>query len=76
MRRRFDEIHEDAQWHDGTYTNFTAKPTTGTPFHYMDGVTLWVSAKDLSPDDDFLGDLVTSTLPPSSRDKAAGTDPR
>lgn len=73
-QRRFDEIHEDTPWHDGTYTVFTAKPTTATPFHYMDGVTLWVSSKDLSPDDDFLGDLVTSRPPSSGPSVPVGLD--
>ena len=44
---------------------FTAKPTTATPFHVRDGVTLWVSETDLSPDDDFLSDAASVAWQPT-----------
>lgn len=55
---RYGHIHEDAPFHDGTFpedlNRWSATRTTETPYHYSDGVTVWVSARDLAPEDDFL----------------------
>lgn len=53
-QRRWDLLHEKAPYHDGTFTLWSDKPTPVCPFHYSDGVTIWVSPDDLTPDDDFL----------------------
>ncbi len=52
---RYDAIHEDEPYHDGTFKNFSAVRTIDTPYHYRDGVNVWVAKHDLTPDDDFLG---------------------
>jgi hypothetical protein len=54
----YDKLHEDRPWHDGTETIWRAEYSSLTPFNYRDGVTIWVSKYDLSPDDDFLGQSV------------------
>lgn len=52
---RYNEMHKDAPFHDGTFTEWGSERTRRTPFHFRDdGVTLWMASVDLSPDDDFL----------------------
>lgn len=52
--RQYDALHEAKPFHDGTFTVWTKERSEATPFHYRDGVTIWVSPDDLTPDDDFL----------------------
>lgn len=54
IRRRYDQLHQDKPYHDGTFSWWTEEPSDATPFHYLDGVHLWVSREDLTPDDNFL----------------------
>lgn len=51
----YDDHYKGREYHDGTFTVFLEKRTALTPFHVREGVTLWLSPHDLSPDDDFLG---------------------
>lgn len=53
--RIYGLLHEDMPFHDGTFTRWAAKPSRAFPFHYLDGVTIWLSPADTDPDDDFLG---------------------
>jgi len=55
--RRYDKRHEDRPFHDGTERRWAKEYSASTPFHYRDGVTVWVSEHDLTPADNFLGDL-------------------
>lgn len=43
MEARYDEIHEELPYHDGTFTGWSSKRDKRHPYHYRDGVTLWVS---------------------------------
>lgn len=52
--RRYDKIHENAPYHDGFFRLWSENPSAITPFHYREGVTIWLSKEDLTPDDDFL----------------------
>ena len=52
--RRYDALHKSRPYHDGTFTVWTKEPTEQTPFHARDGVRIWVSRHDLTPEDDFL----------------------
>lgn len=54
VQARYKKIHEKAPYHDGTFRIWDKERTTITPFHYDEGVHLWLSREDLSPDDDFL----------------------
>jgi hypothetical protein len=54
-RRMYAKRHEDKPFHDGSFTIWSEKPSKLCPFHYSDGVTIWLSREDLTPDDDFLG---------------------
>ncbi len=52
---RYDALHEDEQFHDGTFENWSTTRTRDFPYSYRDGVNVWVAKHDLTPDDDFLG---------------------
>lgn len=52
--RQYAALHEDAPWHDGTFTSWVEERDAGHPYHYSDGVRIWVSDVDYSPGDDFL----------------------
>ncbi len=51
-------MHEKRPFHDGTFPTDPAawaeKATREHPYHYRDGVSIYVAAEDLDPDDDFL----------------------
>lgn len=55
-QRRYEKLHEKRPWHDGLFRVWAEEYSPLTPFHFMDGVSIWVSREDLSPDDNFLGD--------------------
>lgn len=51
----YDKLHEKKPFHNGTFDKWGEKRTSETPFHYRDGVSLWIVDADLSPHDHFLG---------------------
>lgn len=53
-KRTYEALHEKRPFHDGTFRSWREKPTELHPYHYNDGVRIWVSGYDLTPDDDFL----------------------
>lgn len=53
-QRAWEHKHEDQPWHDGSFTFWAKEYGPATPFHRDDGVTIWVSDEDLTPDDDFI----------------------
>lgn len=55
VRHKYEALHNDQPWHDGTFTLWADKRSDDYPFHYLDGVEIWVSPEDLTPEDDFLG---------------------
>jgi len=52
--RRYEAKHDERPFHDGTFANWSEKPSGDHPFHHDAGVTIWVSEHNLSPDDDFI----------------------
>lgn len=54
VNAKYDELHEKRKFHNGTFESWSEKRSDSHPFHYRDGVGLWVSRVDLTPDDDFL----------------------
>lgn len=71
--RKYDELHEAAPFHDGTFTEWAEKPSAATPYHFRDGVSVWVAPVDLSPGDKFLSDPRAPGKPrggESNRDQA------
>lgn len=51
---RYDDIHKDEPFHDGTFENWSAKRTHAFPYHARDGVVIGASTTNLNPDDAFL----------------------
>ena len=52
--RMYGEKHKDRPFHDGNDRGWSDKATARAPFHFRDGVRVWVSPYDLTPDDKFL----------------------
>lgn len=50
----YEHLHEDAPYHDGTFTSWAKKRSLSHPYRFDDGVTLWVADTDINPDDQFL----------------------
>lgn len=53
--RIYENLHKDKPWHDGSFQIWSDQFSRLTPFHFSDGVTIWLSETDLAPDDKFLG---------------------
>lgn len=51
----YDQCHDAEPFHDGTFTKWAATRSLLHPYHYRDGVRLWVAPVDLNPHDHFLG---------------------
>jgi len=49
-----DEKHKDQPYHNGTETSWAKERNSEHPFHYKDGVHIWVSKYDLTPDADWI----------------------
>lgn len=58
---RYRELHQAKPYHDGTFTRWSEDRSALFPFHYDDGVTIYLSRSDDTPDDDFLDQGLTST---------------
>lgn len=52
--RLYGLLHEKQPYHDGTFKRWAKEPSPEFPFHYLDGVSLWLANEDTNPDDDFL----------------------
>ena len=61
--RLYALLHEDKPFHDGSFTKWAKEPSRGFPFHYLDGVSIWLSPVELNPDDDFLNPSVAGESP-------------
>lgn len=55
--RRYAILHESQPYHDGQFKNWAAKPSVLTPYHFGDGVRIYVAETDVNPNDQFLPDL-------------------
>ena len=53
-KRRFAALHEVRPYHDGTMTVWMEKPSRMTPFHYADGVSIFLAPEELGLGGDFL----------------------
>lgn len=73
---RYDLLHKERPFHDGTFKKWSKERTAEFPCHFRDGVEIWVSDSDLNPHDHFLGGAkdcpgcnpVRRTEPPSSEE--------
>lgn len=53
---RYQALHEDRPYHNGDFKDWAAERTAAHPYHYLDGVTVYVARTDLNPADGFLAD--------------------
>lgn len=51
---RYDQLHEKEPFHDGSFTSWAKDRSGAHPYHYRDGVTVWVARTDINPGDEFL----------------------
>lgn len=61
--RLYDDLHKDRPWHDGKERIWSKEFSKLTPWHYRDGVMLYLAETDENPDDDFLGQSVAQQTP-------------
>jgi hypothetical protein len=52
---RYADLHEKAPYHDGKFESWAEKRSPDHPYHFNEGVTIWVAQTDLAPHDHFLG---------------------
>lgn len=56
---RYRDLHEAAPYHDGTFPDdpsaWSATRSETHPYHFGEGVTIWVAPVDLNPHDHFIG---------------------
>lgn len=52
--RIYDELHKDKPFHNGAFTRFSEDFSPSTPYHVRDGVRIWISEHDYTPDASFL----------------------
>lgn len=68
--RRYELLHEKYPYHDGTFTSWAEQPLNADgelthPYHFRDGVTIWVAPVDFSPNEkNFLTDVDAPVPPP------------
>lgn len=51
---RYEQAHKQLKYHDGTFKAWSAERSPQFPFHFNDGVRIWVSQENHTPDDKFL----------------------
>lgn len=52
---RFQRLHKDRPWHDGSLERWAEEPSAEFPYHFSHGTTVWVSLEDHGEGGDFLG---------------------
>lgn len=52
----YSQLHDEAPYHDGSFTRWAKKRSNDYPFHALEGVSFYLAATDVNPDDDFLSD--------------------
>jgi hypothetical protein len=58
-RWMYDDLHSEEsgmRYHDGSHKVWSRHRSAAFPFDANDGVSIWVSTEDLTPDDNFLGE--------------------
>lgn len=61
----YDRLHEERPYHDGTWSQWSKERSLSTPFHYRDGVQIYVSTTDDDPDDLFTTEATASPWAPT-----------
>jgi len=50
----YADLHAEAPFHDGSFKRWATERSRAFPFHFTDGVSIWLSPVELSPGEDFL----------------------
>jgi hypothetical protein len=53
-QRRFEKLHSKLPFHDGNFQRWAKDWSEYTPYHFMEGTTVWVAQTDLGQGGDFL----------------------
>lgn len=56
-REQYADLHDEDSgmaFHDGSFKVWSRRRSEAFPYGANDGVSIWVSTEDLTPDDDFL----------------------
>lgn len=53
VEARYDEIHKNLAYHDGTFERWADERSDAFPYHYRDGVTLSVALEEDRSEDIF-----------------------
>ena len=51
---KYAALHEDMPFHDGSFKSWAKERSDSHPYHFNDGVRLWVSDVDYDPDGTWL----------------------
>ncbi|HEY9353474.1 MAG TPA: hypothetical protein VIP28_09500, partial [Nocardioides sp.] len=62
----YADLHEDAPFHNGTFTSWAKERSKRHPYRYNDGVTITVAGHDPTPWDKFTTEVNASPAPPAS----------
>lgn len=65
---RYERLHENLPYHDGTFTNWAKDRSADHPYKYDEGVTVLVTPVDYTPDDLFLTDPRAPAFPRGGED--------
>lgn len=71
-QRLYDLLHEEEPYHDGSFERWSKTPSYEYPFRYDDGVSIWASDTDLTPEDDFLEQGIDSAVATHAEQAAEG----
>lgn len=52
--RKWASLHEETPFHNGDFTSWSKDRSDSHPYHFQDGVRLWVSDVDYDPDGSWL----------------------
>lgn len=63
---RYAALHEDAPYHDGSFSSWAEQRSPSHPYHYSEGVTVGVAERDLAPWDKFTTEVSASPVKPLS----------
>jgi hypothetical protein len=52
---KWASLHEKEPFHDGSFEDWVKERSDSHPFHYSDGVRIWVADVDYEPEGTWLG---------------------
>jgi hypothetical protein len=68
----YGALHDEAPFHDGSFTKWAKERGASHPYHYLDGVKFGVAKTDLAPHDKFTRFPGASPVESKSEDPGDG----